>query len=78
MKLFTPENLPINRESHFIICDYTNLIEQDDSVEPKIIEELFDEFEVKQPNAVQQAKEYEAYRKIKLSEHNNLQPTRED
>ena len=35
MKLFTPENLPINRESNFIICDYTNLVEQDDPVEPK-------------------------------------------
>ena len=26
LTLFTPENLPINPESHFIRCDYTNLI----------------------------------------------------
>ena len=32
LKLSTPENLSINRESHFIICDNTNLIEQDDPV----------------------------------------------
>ena len=78
LKLLTPENLPINRESHFIICDYTNLIEQDDPVEPKNIEELFDDFEVKQPNAAEQAKQYESYRKKKLLEHSNMQPTRED
>ena len=43
-----------------------------------IIEELFDEFTVVQPNPQERAAAYEIYRQRKFNEHHNRQPTQQD
>ena len=78
LKLLTPVDLPINPETHFIIEDFSDLINKDDPVNPTIIEELFEEFTVIQPNPEEQAAAYEIYRQKKLNEHNHIQPTQQD
>ena len=54
------------------------MIQKDDRENPTIIEELFDEFIVVQPNPEERAAAYEIYRQKKLNEHNNIQPTQQD
>ena len=54
------------------------MIEQDDPKNPKIIEEIYEEFVVDQPNAEKRVIENEAYRQKKLKEHNYQQPTQQD
>jgi uroporphyrinogen-III decarboxylase len=53
-------------------------MQKDDRENPTIIEELFDEFIVVQPNPEERAAAYEIYRQKKLNEHNNIQPTQQD
>ena len=78
LKILTAADLPINPETHFIIEDFSDLIQKDDRENPTIIEELFDEFIVVQPNPEERAAAYEIYRQKKLNEHNNIQPTQQD
>ena len=62
LKILTAADLPINPETHFIIEDFSDLIQKDDRENPTIIEELFDEFIVVQPNSEERAAAYEIYR----------------
>ena len=54
------------------------MIQKDDQVFPTIIEELFEEIIVEQPNPEKQAAAFEIYRQKKFNEHHNRQSTQQD